>query len=403
MTRDIFSRKVTSTGEQSLTLPRTVIVLGLVSLLNDAASEMVTPLLPIFLTATLGAGPAIVGLIEGAAESAASVLKLVSGWLTDRGWSAKRLVVGGYALSNGVRPLIGLAMSWSSVLALRFVDRVGKGLRTAPRDAMIAAVTTPEIRGRAFGFHRSMDHLGAVVGPLLAFALLAAGLTVREVFLSSLVIGIAVVAALVFGVPREEPRPRVAARPLLEWQSLEPRLRRLLIACGALALATTPEVFLVLWAKDNGISVTVVPLLWALASVLKMSVALPAGILSDRLGRLPVLVAGWTLRVLTLAALAWLPVMGGWAVWALFLVYAGTLAMTESAERSLVGDIAAPSQRGTAFGWYHLVSGLLILPGAFLFGSLWEWSGSAWAFGAAAGVTLLAAVMLLASVRSTGN
>ncbi len=396
----MFGREAASTGERSLTLPRTVIVLGLVSLLNDAASEMVTPLLPIFLTASLGAGPAIVGLIEGAAESAASVLKLLSGWLTDRGWSAKRLVVGGYALSNGVRPLIGLAMSWSGVLVLRFMDRVGKGLRTAPRDAMIAAVTTPEIRGRAFGFHRSMDHLGAVVGPLLAFALLAAGLTVREVFLSSLVIGIAVVAALVFGVPREEPRPRAAARPLLEWQSLEPRLRRLLIACGALALATTPEVFLVLWAKDNGLSITVVPLLWALASALKMSVALPAGIVSDRLGRLPVLVAGWTLRVLTLAALAWLPAMGGWTVWALFLVYAGTLAMTESAERSLVGDIAAPSQRGTAFGWYHLVSGLLILPGAFMFGSLWEWAGSAWAFGAAGAMTLLAAVMLLVSVRS---
>ena len=383
-----------------LTLPRTVIVLGVVSLLNDAASEMVTPLLPIFLTATLGAGPAIVGLIEGAAESAASVLKLVSGWLTDRGWSAKRLVVGGYALSNGVRPLIGLAASWSFVLALRFLDRVGKGLRTAPRDAMIAAVTTAEIRGRAFGFHRSMDHLGAVVGPLLAFALLSAGFGVREVFLSSLVIGIAVVAALVFGVPKDESRPRAVAAPLLEWRTLDRRLQRLLLACGALALATTPEVFLVLWAKDHGLSITLVPLLWAAASVLKMTVALPAGIVSDRVGRLPVLVGGWTLRVLTLAALAWFAPRSTWAIWTLFLAYAATLAMTESAERSLVGDVAAPSQRGTAFGWYHLVSGLLILPGALLFGSLWEWAGSAVAFATAAGVTLAAAVLLLISIHT---
>ncbi len=373
-------------------------MLGVVSLLNDAASEMVAPLLPIFLTATLGAGPAIVGLIEGAAESAASVLKLVSGWLTDRGWNAKRLVVGGYALSNGVRPLIGLALAWSWVLALRFLDRVGKGLRTAPRDAMIAAATGADIRGRAFGFHRSMDHMGAVLGPLLAFVLLAAGLSVREVFVSSLAIGVVVVAVLVFGVPSVPSQPRRPQSTTFAWRTLDRRLRRLLLACGALAFATAPEVFLVLWAKENGLAVTLVPLLWAVASVVKMSVALPAGVMSDRWGRLPVLIGGWTMRVVTLAALAWLPA-SSWLVWILFLAYAATLAMTESAERSLVGDIAVPAQRGTAFGWYHLMSGLLILPGALLFGSLWEWAGSDAAFGTAAGVTLLAAFMLLTSVR----
>jgi MFS family permease len=385
-------------GAHGLILPRTVVVLGLVSLLNDAASEMIAPLLPIFLTATLGAGPAILGLIEGAAESASSVLKLVSGWLTDRGWNAKRLVVGGYSLSNGARPLIGLAAAWSWVLALRFLDRVGKGLRTAPRDAMIAAATASDIRGRAFGFHRSMDHLGAVVGPVLAFALLSAGLSMREVFLSSLVIGVAVVALLLFGVPSERSRPSATPRASLEWRTLDRKLRRLLLACGMLAFATTPEVFLVLWAREHGISVTMIPLLWALASVVKMSVALPAGVLSDRVGRLPVLIGGWTARVLTLAALAWLP-LNPLRVWVLFLSYAGSLAVTESAERSLVGDIAAPAERGTAFGWYHLVSGLLILPGALLFGALWEWSGSAVAFASAAGVTFAAAVMMLASAK----
>ncbi len=360
---------------------------------------MIAPLLPLFLTATLGAGPAIIGLIEGAAESAASVLKLVSGWLTDRGWNAKRLVVGGYALSNGARPLIGLAAAWGWVLTLRFIDRVGKGLRTAPRDAMIVAASSADIRGRAFGFHRSMDHLGAVVGPLLAFALLSSGLSMREVFLWSLVIGVAVVALLFFGVPSGQARPSAAMRTSLEWRTLDRKLRHLLLACGALAFATTPEAFLVLWARENGISVTLIPLLWALAHVVKMSLALPAGVLSDRVGRFPVLVGGWTARVLTLAALAWWP-LNLHLVWILFLSYAGTLAMTESAERSVVGDIAAPSQRGTAFGWYHLMSGVLILPGALLFGTLWEWAGSAVAFGTAAGVTLAAAVMVLASVKT---
>ena len=374
-----------------------MVILGLVSLLNDAASEMVTPLLPLFLTVTLGAGPAVVGLIEGAAESAASILKLASGWLTDRGWNSKRLVTGGYALSNGVRPLIGLALGWSWVLALRCLDRVGKGLRTAPRDAMIAAVTAPDVRGRSFGFHRSMDHLGAVIGPLLAFALLSAGLSIRDVFLWSGVIGVGVVGLLLFGVPSQRTRS-VAPSTSLHWRTLDRRLRRLLLASGALALATAPEVFLVLWATDNGIEVAMIPLLWAAASVAKAVVALPAGALSDRFGRMVMLIGGWTARVATLLALAWAPPTLA-LVPVLFLAYAATLAITEAAERSLVGDIATPAQRGTAFGWYHLMSGIFILPGAVFFGSLWQWAGSSNAFTAAAGVTLLAAGFMLASVR----
>jgi len=368
-----------------------------VSLLNDAASEMVTPLLPIFLTATLGAGPAAVGLIEGAAESVASVLKLISGWLTDRGWNPKRVVTGGYALSNGVRPLIGLALGWTSVLALRCLDRVGKGLRTAPRDAMIAAATAPEVRGRAFGFHRSMDHLGAVIGPLLAFMLLAAGLSVADVFLWSGAIGIAVVALLLFGLQDQKQRVTAPATSL-QWRTLDRRLRRLLLACGGLALATAPEVFLVLWAIDLGVSVALIPLLWAAASVVKMLISLPAGVLSDRVGRLAVLIGGWTARVATLLALAWFPATVTW-VPVLFIAYSATLAITEPAERSLVGDIARETERGTAFGWYHLMSGVFVLPGAVLFGSLWQWAGSSSAFAIAAGITLLAASLMLVSVR----
>jgi MFS family permease len=227
--------------------------------------------------------------------------------------------------------------------------------------------------------------------------LLASGMSVPHVFLWSGVIGIGVVALLMFGLDDQPPR-HAAPAISLNWQTLDRRLRRLLLACGGLALATAPEVFLVLWATDLGVSVATIPLLWAAASVVKMLLSLPAGVLSDRVGRMAVLIGGWTARVATLLALAWFPATVGW-VPALFLAYSATLAITEPAERSLVGDIASASERGTAFGWYHLMSGVFVLPGAVLFGSLWQWAGSSSAFAIAAGITLLAAGLLLISVR----
>jgi len=380
-------------------LPRTVVVLGLASLLNDAASEMVTPLLPLFLVATLGAGPTIVGFVEGLAEATASLLKLVSGRLVDRGWPGRGLVLGGYTLSNVARPLIGLAVSWTFVLGLRFLDRVGKGIRSAPRDAMIAAAVAPEARGRAFGFQRSMDHTGAVIGPLLAFALLAQGVAVRDVIVASAASGAALVALLLFGL-RSAASPERApeqASPPLTWKGLDARLRRLLVACAILALATTPEAFLVLWARDRGVSIANVALLWASASLLKMAVAYPAGILSDRFGRGSVLAAGWAIRVLLLALLALVPAQRETA-WALFILYAGSLALTEAAERSLVGDVAPADQRGTAFGVYHLVTGLLVLPGALAFGVVWEYAGASYAFGMAGVLTAIAVASMFGAL-----
>jgi MFS family permease len=374
-------------------LPRTVVILGVVSLLNDAASEMITPLLPIFLTATLGAGPAIVGLVEGLAETTSSVLKLVAGRLADRGVEAKSLVLGGYGLSNVTRPLLGLAGAWSAVLLLRFLDRVGKGLRTAPRDALIAGATLPAQRGRAFGFHRSMDHAGAVIGPLLAFALLSAHADLQQVFLASLVPGVLVLALLVFGLPTGQPFV-APPRGSFAWNSLHGRLRAMIVAAGWLALANVPEVFVVLWATGAGMDVRWVPLVWAAASLAKMLIALPAGIVSDRLGRVPVLLGGWTLRVVVLLALAAWPSPPVWQVWALFIAYAATLAVTEPAERSVIGDHAAESERGTAYGLYHLASGLLVLPGAVIFGSIWERWGSGAAFMVAAAVTACGAAWM---------
>lgn len=388
-------------GTAARALPRTVVILGFVSLLNDASSEMITPLLPIFLTATLGAGPAIVGLVEGLAEATSSVLKLVAGRLADRGVDARLLVLGGYGLSNATRPLIGLATGWSAVLLLRFLDRVGKGLRTAPRDALIAGATDAAQRGRAFGFHRSMDHAGAVIGPLIAFTLLAAHVELEHVFLASVVPGLLVLLLLYFGLPAAQPfvmRPRSS----FAWSTLHVRLRAMIVAAGWLALANVPEVFVVLWATHAGMDVRWVPLVWAAASLVKMLIALPAGIVSDRLGRVPVLLGGWSARVVVLLTLAALPSPPMWQVWLLFVAYAATLAVTEPAERSVIGDHAAEHERGTAYGLYHLSSGLLVLPGAVIFGGIWQQFGSSTAFVVAAVITTVGAAWMSWLARDPG-
>jgi MFS family permease len=334
-----------------------------------------------------------VGLVEGLAEATSSVLKLVAGRLADRGVDPKSLVLGGYGLSNATRPLLGLAAAWGAVLLLRFLDRVGKGLRTAPRDALIAGATPAAQRGRAFGFHRSMDHAGAVIGPLIAFALLAAHVPLEHVFLASVVPGTLVLLLLAFGLPRGQPfvaPPRAA----FAWGSLHGRLRAMIVAAGWLALASVPEVFVVLWATNAGLDVRWVPLVWAAASLAKMLIAMPAGIVSDRLGRVPVLLGGWTLRVIVLLALAALPAPATWQVWLLFIAYAATLAVTEPAERSVIGDHAAEHERGTAYGLYHLASGLLVLPGAVMFGAIWQGFGSSAAFAIAALVTACGAAWM---------
>ncbi|PCJ88297.1 MAG: MFS transporter [Thiotrichaceae bacterium] len=374
-------------------LPRTVIILGLVSFLNDTASEMITPLLPLFLTVTLGAGPAIVGLVEGLAEATASILKLVSGWLADRGWSARKLIVGGYTVSNTARPLIGFALGWGWVLMLRFLDRVGKGIRTAPRDALIASSTDEHMRGRAFGFQRTLDHSGAMLGPLLAFGLLQWGMTMEHVFMAAIIPGAALILLLVFGLKMPS-RVKLEHPPVrLHWKDLDSRVKGLVLASGGLALATTPEAFLVLWASQGGITLAWVPLLWAAASGVKALVSGPAGALSDRFGRLPIVSIGWTTRVLFLIAFAWLP-DGGVTVWLLFLGYAAALAFSEGAERALLGDFAPVEQQGTVFGLYHLFCGIMVLPGAVLFGIVWQWFGMSSAFMMAALLTTVAALTL---------
>lgn len=382
-------------------LPRLVVLLSIVSLLNDAASEMITPLLPLVVAGSLGGGPLIVSAIEGLAEATSSLLKLASGWLADRGWSLRWMVFSGYSLSNLARPLIGLASAWGGVMALRFLDRAGKGIRTSPRDALISAAVDTAERGRAFGFHRAMDHGGAIIGPLLAWPLLASGVSVQNVFLASAVPGVLVLLVLWYALPAQPaaPPPTVAWP---RWSILDRQLRGLIVAAAALTLSTLPEALLVLWVHQvGGVETLWVPVLWAAAHVIKVFLAYAAGTVSDRIGRLPVVIVGWCARVLVLLAIA-AGAAGVAAGIGLFLCYAAALSCTEAAERALIGDVAPADQKGTAFGVYHFVCSVLALPSAVLFGWLWERIGITTAFSVAAAGTVVAALALMSLTRGGG-
>ncbi len=375
-----------------LKLGRNVLALAAVSFLTDFASDMTYPLLPIFLATVLGASATAVGTIEGAAESVAALLKLASGWWSDRASRRKPLVLAGYALASIVRPFIGLAQSASQVLAIRVTDRLGKGIRGAPRDALIADSVDPEIRGRAFGFHRSADHAGAVFGPLVAFLLLRwAGLDLRTVFLLTAIPGALAVAMLLFGV-REIPRPA----PDREGKGLDlkvPLGRRFWAYLGVLFLFTlgnSTDAFLLLRAGQLGVVPALIPILWAMLHVVKAVSSTPGGILSDRLGRKPLIVAGWFLYAAVYFAFG--RSSAQWQAWALFAVYGIYFGLTEGVEKALVADLVAPERRGAAFGWYNLAIGLGALPASLLFGTLWDRWGSTAAFDLGALLALSAAL-----------
>jgi len=376
-------------------LPRNVVALGLVSLFTDLSSEMIYPLLPLFLTATLGAGPAVLGAIEGVAETAASLLKLFSGAWSDRLGKRKPLVLAGYGLSSIMRPLMGLAASWSHVLGIRFCDRIGKGVRSSPRDALVAASVPPQDRGRAFGFQRALDHLGAVLGPVAAFALLAgAGLSYRSVFFLAAVPG-AVAVAILWILVREagETAPAGTGRGILAG-GLAPEFRNYLLIVSLFTLGNASDAFLILRSVDAGVPAAYVPLLWGAFHVVKSSLSTHAGILADRWDRRKMVVAGWVLYAAVYAA--WGMAKGpGWMV-GLFLVYGLHAAATEGAERALVADFVPSDRRGTAFGWFHLAVGIAALPASLLFGILWSRFGAPAAFGVSAALAMLAAGFLLA-------
>ena len=384
-------------------VPGRVKGLSLVSLFNDVASEMVYPLLPAFITRTLGGGPLALGVLDGAAELTASLVKWVSGRLADRpGWQ-KSLILWGYALAVLVRPLIAGATSALQVVGLRVVDRIGKGVRTPPRDAMIAEITAPAARGRAFGFHRAADHFGAVLGSVAAWWLLSRGTDVRSVIGWSVVPGVIAFVVLVVvlrGVRSRESgagskvKDQAPERPDSELpapSSFWPPV----LALTALTFFRLPEALLILRLQDRGVAVTAIPLVWGGLHVVRSLSSYPGGWLSDHLGSRRMVAAGGLLFAVV-AVLFGTPVTPVHAI-VLFLVLGLVAGLTESGERAVVARLA-PVRIGQAFGSYHAVVGAAALPAGLMFGALYQSGGARTAlWGSAAGMGLAVAAWLVIS------
>jgi MFS family permease len=392
-------------------LPRNVFAISLVSLLNDASSEIIYPLLPIFLAATLGASPAIIGTIEGAAESVSSLLKLFAGYFSDKRGKRKGLVVFGYALASLARPLLAFATTWYQVLGIRMADRVGKGIRSAPRDAMIADAAAPDERGIAFGFHRAMDHMGAVIGPLLSFCLLYLIASDRNqpgagdftlIFLFASIPALAAVIVVAFLV-KESGANRdggdvVIEKPRLSIRGFDGNYKRFLAILALFTLSNSSDAFLLLRAREAGVSVATIPLLWAALHGSKVLSSLIGGDLSDRIGRKRLIASGWLLYAGVYLGFAFVSSVAG--AWTLFLIYGIYFGLAEGAEKALVADLVEPERRGTAYGLYNLAFGVTVLPASILMGTLWNLRGATTAFVVSAGLGAVAALLLVTLVSS---
>jgi MFS family permease len=373
---------------------RNVFLLGVVSFVADIASEMAYPLIPVFLTSTLGAPVAAMGAIEGVAEGTASSLKVASGWLSDRVGRRKGLVTAGYALSALGKALLALAFAWPQVFAARFVDRFGKGVRTSPRDALIADGTPASLLGRAFGFHRALDTAGAVVGPLIAL-LLVGGLSlgIRTVLLVAVVPGVASVALLlvlvrdipVKGAVRAEAGDPPARAPGAYWAFLAVVL--------VFAIGNSSDTFLILRAKDVGLSLSLVVVAYVSFNVSYTLLSMPAGVVSDRVDRRLLYTLGLVIFGLVYLGFAWLP-STAW-VWPLFVVYGCYMALTEGTGRALVAEVAPSGRRGTFLGLYHTSVGLAAVLASVMAGLLWQTVAPAAPFAVGAGMAFASAALML--------
>lgn len=352
-------------------LPMTVLALGATSFFTDVGSEMIFPLLPAFV-ASLGASPTFLGLVEGAADATASLLKLGAGYLADIVPRKKPLVLFGYGIAAIVRPLMAFATAPWHVLAVRLGDRVGKGVRSAPRDVLLAKAVPPSLAGRAFGLHRSMDHAGAVVGPLLATALLGLGWPLRHVFLAAVVPGLCSLLALQWvRDPGEVAAPSATARRDSPATAPLPRaFWRYLAIISVFSLGNSSDAFLLLRAHELGVSTILLPTLWVVLHLSKLLSSYLGGIWSDRAPRPRLIVLGWTIYASTYLGLG----MAGkaWQVWALFLVYGVYYGLTEPSEKAIVRDIAPPEAQGRAFGLYNFVVGASAVPAGLLTGFVWQ-------------------------------
>jgi MFS family permease len=416
-----------------LGLPRPVWLLGWVSLATDAASEAIYPLLPFFLTRVLSAGAVSLGIVEGAAEAANSLLKIASGRWADRSRTKRPLVLLGYGVSSAMRPMVALATTWTQVFLVRMLDRVGKGVRGAPRDAMLAGWAEPTTRGKVYGFHRGMDHIGAVIGPALASVFLFFFPDrYRTLFALTVVPGtIAVLLILLVPEPDapEHPRspsskhpaapdpqhPRASGAKHLQVSDAEhpkasvpkhpeyiDRLpKRFCSFMGVLALfalGNSTDAFLLLKLTDAAGGVQFVPLMWAALHVVKAVVSMVGGMWSDRIGRRAVIASGWLIYALVYGGFATSTSLSGLLAW--FMLYGFYFGFAEGTEKALVADLAPVSRRGTAFGIYNAVTGLGALLASIVFGAVWSAFGSSPAFWLGAALALAATVMLFVVVTS---
>jgi MFS family permease len=383
-------------------LHRNVKLLGWASCLNDIASEMIFPLLPHFLLTVLGGNRFYLGVIEGVADTCGSLLKLWSGAWSDRAGQRRGFVLFGYATAAFVRPLIGIVQAPWQLFLIRGADRIGKGIRTSPRDALIADSTEPALRGRAFGFHRSLDHLGAAIGPVLAASFLWLWPNqLRLMFLLTLIPGMLVVLMLFFGLqeshlPTAEPPDANAAKPRLRF-SLRPfnrDFRIFLLALIVFTLGNSSDAFLLVRAGELGVATAMLPILWVAFHGVKSVGNFYLGRWVDKVGtRLPLLL-GWLLYALVYVAFAM--ATSAWQVWVFFLTYGVYYALTEPAEKTLVANLVGNERKGLAFGWFNLAVGVGALPSSLLFGWLYEDFGPLVAFGWGASLALVASLLLLA-------
>ena len=413
-------------------LPRNVVAISVVSLLNDASSEIIYPMLPAFLALVLGASPKAIGIIEGVAESVSSLLKLFSGYFSDRTGRRKGLVVFGYGLASVVRPLLALATTWHQVLAVRFTDRVGKGMRSAPRDAMIADAAPPAERGLAFGFHRAMDHGGAVLGPLIGLGLLwlvaadpqtPTAADYSTIFLFASVPALLAMLVLIFAVRETHGRAKKVAEQKVAEQKVEEgdsaavapaaaaggkmrlslrgfdgNFKWFLVLVALFTLSNSTDAFLIRRAQMAGVSTGQgTLLLWSALHLSKVVSSLVGGDLSDRLGRKTLIVAGWLLYAAVYLGFAYVSTPLG--AWSLFLIYGVYFGLAEGAEKALVADLVRPEQRGTAYGLYNLAFGITVLPASLLMGALWDTWSPETAFYVSAAIGTTAALLLAFVVR----
>lgn len=369
-----------------------IVILGLASLFTDLSTEMVYPLLPLFVTQVLGASPAVLGLIEGAAESVASLLRVFSGYISDRLGRRKPLAIAGYAASTAGKALLYVAAAWPMVLAGRLVDRFGKGVRTAPRDALIADSSDAARRGRAFGLHRALDTLGATLGVVAAIFLIRGGTgNIRVIFLWSLVPAALGVAVLFLAKDVRSMR-RQAEAPVLRWSALPRRLQAYLLVVLLFTLGNSSNQFLLLRAQNLGAPATGVLVLYLVYNIAYAAIAYPAGRLSDRIGRRALLVSGYALYGLVYLGFALAP-SPSW-LWGLFILYGLYMGTFEGVEKALIADLAPMSIRATAIGLHATLVGIGLFPASLLAGWLWTAAGAAAPFYVGGALGISAATLL---------